>query len=62
MSVAKLLKPKDVAEILGCSMTRAYAIINQKDFPKIMIGKRAYIPQEAFKQWIESYTYKTYIL
>jgi predicted DNA-binding transcriptional regulator AlpA len=58
----RFLKPKDIAEILGCSMSRAYDIVNQKDFPKIKIGKRAYIPPEAFQQWVKNYTYKTYVL
>lgn len=39
----KMLKPKDIKEILGCIMNRAYDIINCDDFPKIRIGKRSYI-------------------
>lgn len=62
MSIEKFLKPRDVSKILGCSMSRTYAIINQRDFPKIMIGKRAYIPPEAFRKWAENYTGKTYVL
>lgn len=53
--IKKMLKPKDIAKILGCSMTRVYNIINRKDFPKIIIGKRAYIPQEEFENWIKNY-------
>lgn len=60
--IKKMLKPKDISKILGCSMTTVYTIINQKDFPKIMIGKRAYIPQESFQKWIKAYTYKEYKL
>ena len=29
----KMLKPKDIKEILGCSMNRVYDIINCDDFP-----------------------------
>lgn len=58
----KLLKVKDVKEILGCGIHRAYQIVNQKDFPKIRIGKRVYIPEEEFKRWIKNYTYKEYVL
>jgi len=60
--IEKMLKPKDVKEILGCGMQRAYAIINQDDFPKITIGKRYYIPQKAFEKWAENYTGKEYVL
>jgi len=58
----RILKPKDVKEILGCSMTTTYSIINQKDFPKIIIGKRAYINPKALEDWISKYTFKTYVL
>lgn len=62
INLDKFLRPKDIAKVLGCSMSRAYDIVNQKDFPKIMIGKRAYIPPEAFQQWAKNYTYKNYVL
>lgn len=58
----RMLKPKDIAKHLGCSMTTAYAIVSQKDFPKIMIGKRAYIPEDAYLRWIKNYIGKQYIL
>lgn len=56
----KMLKPKDVKEILGCSMNRVYDIINCDDFPKIRIGKRSYISKSAFEQWVKNYTCKEY--
>lgn len=56
----KILKTKDIKEILGCSMNRAYDIVNQNDFPKIKIGKRNYIPEDAFYRWIKMYTGKEY--
>lgn len=56
----KMLKPKDIKEILGCSMSRAYEIINCSDFPKIRIGHRSYISSVAFEKWVKSYTGKEY--
>jgi uncharacterized membrane protein YvbJ len=58
----KMLRPKDIKEIFGCSWGKAYAIINQNDFPKIKIGKQSYIPLEAFEQWKKNYTGKEYII
>jgi len=50
----KLLKVKDIQAILGCSKQTAYDLVRLKDFPKITIGRRYYIPEEAFNQWIEN--------
>lgn len=58
----RYLKVKDVQEILSCSKTKVYAIINQKSFPKIKIGKQFYIPFEAFKKWENTYLYKEFRL
>ena len=58
----KMLKVKDVAEILGCSLKKAYRIVGQPDFPKITIGRVYYIPESAFQKWINNYTGKEYIL
>ena len=41
----KLLKPKDLQEILGCSMTKVYTIIRENDFPKIKIGRQYYMSE-----------------
>mgnify|MGYP000135298866 FL=1 len=51
----KILKPKDVANILGCSLNRAYRIIRQKDFPYKKIGKRYFISHDELEKWINSY-------
>ena len=58
----KILHPKDIKQILGCGMNRVYDIINTKGFPKIKIGNRYYIPENAFYNWIEQNTYKEYHL
>lgn len=46
ISIKRLLKAKDISKILGCSMTRAYALLNQHDFPKIVIGKYIIFPKK----------------
>ena len=58
----KLLKVKDIKESLGCGINRAYEIVNQKDFPKIIIGKRIYIPEKEYELWLKKYLYKEYII
>lgn len=56
----KILHPKDVKKILGCGMNKVYDIINSNGFPKIKIGNRYYIPENAFYLWLKQYTYKEY--
>lgn len=58
----KILKVEDIAAIMGCSLKKAYKIVNQPDFPKITIGRNYYIPESAFNEWITMYTGKEYIL
>ena len=56
----KFLKVKDIAEILDCSMNKAYNVVGQKDFPKIKIGRNYYIPQDEFEKWTKNYLRKEY--
>lgn len=58
----ELLTVKDIKENLGCGINRAYDIVNQKDFPKIKIGKRFYIPKDDYEEWLKSYIRKEYII
>jgi excisionase family DNA binding protein len=55
-----MLKVKDIQEALGCSGKKAYAIVNQKDFPKIKIGKTFYIPEDEFDKWVKRYLCKEF--
>lgn len=55
-----ILTVKDIKRSLGCGINRAYEIVNQKDFPKIKIGKRLYIPKDEYKKWLQSYVRKEY--
>ena len=35
----RYLTPKEVQQVLGLSRTKTYEMINQKDFPKVRLGK-----------------------
>lgn len=54
----KMLKPKDIQEILGCSLPKAYAIIRSSGFPSLKIGKQYYIEQVEFEKWMKRNLYK----
>lgn len=58
----KMMKVNDVANVMGCSIKKAYSIVRQDDFPKITIGRIYYIPETAFDDWIRKYTGKEYKL
>ena len=58
----KMLRPKDVQERLGVGKNRAYALIHQKGFPKITIGKSFYIPEDKFIEWIDKHVKTTIIV
>jgi len=50
----KLIKVKDIQAILGCSKQTAYDLVRLKGFPKITIGRRYYIPESKFQEWLEN--------
>ncbi len=58
----KMLKVKNISEILGCSLDKSYAIISQKGFPVIKIGKNYYIPEDEFEKWIKNNLYKEVLM
>lgn len=58
--MVEIITVKDVQKILGCGINRAYDIVKQKDFPKIKIGSRYYIPKNEFETWLEKYIRKEY--
>ena len=48
----KLLTVKDIQEKLHMGRNNTYKLINQKGFPKIVIGKKILIPEEEFEKYI----------
>ena len=43
----------DVAQVLGISISSAYELMHEKDFPSMRIGNRLIVPKEKFKIWID---------
>ena len=49
------LNAEMVAKMLGVSISSAYELMHEKDFPSVRIGKRFIVPREDLKVWIENY-------
>ncbi len=47
--------PSDVANILGISRNKAYALVNQPGFPKYRIGRRIVISKKHFLEWMDNH-------
>ena len=45
-----------VAKVLGVSISSAYELMHEKDFPALRIGNRIVVPKEAFIRWVEQHT------
>lgn len=58
----KYLTAKDIMKIFSCGKNRAYDIIRSEGFPTIQIGKRKYVPEEAFKKWEKAYLHKEFVI
>lgn len=58
----KILTVQDVMEHLGISKGKAYKLIQYKGFPKITIGHRYFIPEDAYLKWIDENVKYTIIL
>ena len=54
----KMLRVKDIQNIIGCSLPKAYAIIKQSGFPSIRIGKNYYTSEIEFQKWVNRNLYK----
>ena len=49
------LNAEKLAKVLGVSISSAYELMHEKDFPSVRIGKRFIVPREDLKAWIENY-------
>ena len=47
------LNAKMVAQVLGVSISTAYEVMNEPDFPTLRVGSRMVVPKEKFIQWAE---------
>ena len=50
------LSAKNVAELLGVSISSAYELMQERGFPVLKIGNRKVVPKEKFREWVESFT------
>lgn len=42
----------ELAETFGISLPKAYELVKQDSFPKIILGRRIVIPVESLKAWL----------
>ena len=47
------MNAKDVAGYLHVSLTCAYEVMNSKEFPAIIIGRRVLVTKDRFLEWLE---------
>lgn len=52
------LNADTVANVLGISISSAYELMHEKDFPALKVGNRLIVPKEKFEQWVETKTNK----
>lgn len=50
------LSAKLVAQTLGISISSAYELMAEQDFPAIRIGSRIVVPKDKLRQWVERQT------
>ena len=50
------LSAKNVAELLGISISSTYELMNECDFPVLQIGSRKVVSKEKFREWVEDHT------
>ena len=50
------LNAEMVAKLLGISVSSAYELMHERDFPALRIGNRIVVPKEKFRQWVEQRT------
>ena len=49
------LNADTVAKLLGISISSAYELMREKDFPSVRIGKRVIVPKENLQVWVETH-------
>lgn len=47
-----MLNAETLKNVLGISLTSAYELMHEKDFPSIKIGSRIIVPKDKFREWI----------
>ena len=49
------LNADTVAKLFGISLSSAYELMKEKDFPSVRSGKRVIVPQENLQAWAEAH-------
>ena len=47
-----LLKPSQVAQLLGLGRSKVYDLLSKQEIPSIKIGKAVRVPAEALRAWV----------
>ena len=50
------LNAEMVAQVLGVSISSAYELMHETEFPALRIGNRIVVPKEKFRQWVDAQT------
>lgn len=50
------LNAEMMAKLLGISVSSAYELMHEENFPALRIGNRIVVPKEKFRQWVEQQT------
>ena len=50
------LNAEFISETLGISISSAYELMHEKDFPTLKVGNRMVVPKEKLRMWVEKNT------
>ena len=50
------LNAETVAKVLGVSISSAYELMHEDDFPTLRVGNRMVVPKEQFIRWVVEHT------
>ena len=50
------LNARMVANVLGVSISSAYELFHEPDFPTLRVGSRSVVPKEKFVAWVNTQT------
>ena len=42
-----------ISKVLGVSLSSAYELMHDKEFPAVHVGSRIVVPKERFQQWVK---------
>jgi prophage regulatory protein len=48
-----LLKPSEVAQVLGIGRSLVYELINRREIPSIRLGRCIRVPSESLQRWLK---------